>query len=76
MPMRIGNIKMGISQERCYKRKNTHKNGQKLWEKETREKADFLDDPNVEIFQEENNSQKFCLSQEKFVQFQFQITTK
>lgn len=74
MTMRIGNIKMGISQERYYKRKNPHKNGQKLWEKEAKEKADFLDDPNnTETFQEENNSQKSCMSQEKF---QFQITTE
>lgn len=79
MPTRIGNIKMGISQERCYKWKNIHKNGQKLWDKETRENADFPDyhnTCNMETFQEQNNSQKSCMSQEKFAQFQFQITNK
>jgi len=30
----------------------------------------------METFQEENNSQKSCMSHEKLVQFQFQITTK
>jgi len=31
---------------------------------------------NMATFQEENNSQKSCMSQEKHGQFQYQITTK